>query len=544
MSQSAFAARAVPRASGAWPLLGHLLELRKAPLELMQRVHDECGEIGEMRIARQPVVMMYGEEAHEAFFRAPDEQLDQAAAYPFMTPIFGKGVVFDGTPEQRKEALRNQALRDQMMRGHAETIAAEVVKMCADWGDQGEIDLLDFFAELTLYTSSACLLGKTFRDELSREYVGLYHDLEFGTDALAYVNAYLPIPSFRKRDKARQRIVELIQEIIDSRKREGREPEDLLQILATLRNKDGTHRYSADMIAGIFISTMFAGHHTTSGTAAWTLIELLRNPSVMTAVNVELDDLYADGSDVSYQALRDMPELEAALKESLRLHPPLIILMRKVMQEFHYKDFKVEVGKTIAVSPAISNRMGEYFEHPQTFDVERYKSNPRADRQAFAWLPFGAGRHRCVGAAFALMQLKAIFSVLFESYEFELAQPSESYRNDHSKMVVQLQQPCKVRYRKRAQLSRNAKAGQAAQATARIVAGAETKSSGRACIKVDLDLCQGHAVCVSEAPDMFSLEKKELKVRVRSEVVDGDHREQVERAVENCPTGALKLIDE
>ena len=62
---------------------------------------------------------------------------------------------------------------------------------------------------------------------------------------------------------------------------------------------------------------------------------------------------------------------------------------------------------------------------------------------------FGAGRHRCVGAAFALMQLKAIFSILLRDWEFEMAQPSDSYRNDHSKMVVQLQQPCAVRYRRR-----------------------------------------------------------------------------------------------
>lgn len=59
------------------------------------------------------------------------------------------------------------------------------------------------------------------------------------------------------------------------------------------------------------------------------------------------------------------------------------------------------------------------------------------------------GRHRCVGAAFATMQIKAIFSVLLREYEFEMAQPADSYHNDHSKMVVQLAQPAKVRYRKR-----------------------------------------------------------------------------------------------
>ncbi|UCE88072.1 MAG: cytochrome P450, partial [Deltaproteobacteria bacterium] len=101
------------------PLLGHLLELRRRPIALMQRVYDECGEVGEMRLAGSRVVMMTGAEANEAFFRAPDEQLDQAAAYPFMKPVFGEGVVFDAPPERRKEMLRNQSLRDAFMRGHA-----------------------------------------------------------------------------------------------------------------------------------------------------------------------------------------------------------------------------------------------------------------------------------------------------------------------------------------------------------------------------------------------------------------------------------------
>ena len=94
---------APPRLSGGLPLLGHLLDLRRRPIELFWRVRNECGEIGEMNWAGTRVVLLTGEPAQEAFFRAEEEQLDQAAAYPFMTPIFGRGVVFDATPEQRTE---------------------------------------------------------------------------------------------------------------------------------------------------------------------------------------------------------------------------------------------------------------------------------------------------------------------------------------------------------------------------------------------------------------------------------------------------------
>jgi sterol 14-demethylase len=436
--------------SGGLPGLGHLLELRRAPLELMQRVRDECGDVGEMRWAGQHVVLLSGEKAQEAFFRAPEEQLDQAAAYPFTKPIFGPGVVFDTSVEQRKQAIKNRSLRDESMRGHAEVIAAETERMVAGFGASGAIDLLDFFSELTIYTSSSCLLGAEFRAELTPDFAEAYKDLERGTDAFAYVNPHLPLPSFRKRDRARARLVELVSGIIERRRREGRETSDLLHVLTRIRNPDGRLRYDADQITGMFIAMMFAGHHTTSGTAAWTLIELLRHPESLARVVAELDSLYADGREVSYQALREIPLLENAIKEALRLHPPLIILMRKVMRDFEYGGFRVEAGKLVAVSPAVSNRMPECFPDPARYDPERYAPGREEDRQAFAWIPFGAGRHRCVGAAFAMMQLKAIFSVLLRGFRFEMAQPSESYRNDHSRMVVQLRQPCRVRYRRRA----------------------------------------------------------------------------------------------
>jgi sterol 14-demethylase len=105
----------------------------------------------------------------------------------------------------------------------------------------------------------------------------------------------------------------------------------------------------------------------------------------------------------------------------------------------------------VAASPAISNRIGASFPDADEFHPERYIDPRHEDAESpWNWIPFGAGRHRCVGAAFAMMQLKAIFSVLLQDWEFELAQPPDTYRNDHSKMVVQLQQPCVVRYRRRA----------------------------------------------------------------------------------------------
>jgi sterol 14-demethylase len=170
----------------------------------------------------------------------------------------------------------------------------------------------------------------------------------------------------------------------------------------------------------------------------------------MQAVVTELDELYAGGAEVSYQALREMPRLESAVKEALRLHPPLILLLRVAKEPIEVGGFRIEPGKLVGASPAVSNRLPEDFPDPDSFVPARYLEPRREDlTNPWTWIPFGAGKHRCVGAAFAMMQLKAIFSVLLRGWSFELAQPPDSYRNDHTKMVVQLEQPCRARYRAR-----------------------------------------------------------------------------------------------
>jgi sterol 14-demethylase len=527
---------AIPRLSGRLPFLGHLLELRRSPIELMQRCRDECGDVGELVLAGQPLVMLYGEAAQEAFFRAPDEQLDQAAAYPFMKPVFGPGVVFDATPEQRKQALRNRSLRDQAMRGHAETIARETEQRTAGWGESGTVDLLDFFAELTIYTSSSALIGPEFRAELGPELVPIFQDLERGTDAFAYVNPYLPLPSFRKRDRARRRLVAILQGIFERRERAGCASQDLFQVLHGIRNPDGTPRYPVETIAGMFISLMFAGHHTTSTTSSWALLELCRHPDWMRRVVEELDALYADGREISYQALREIPLLESVLFETLRLHPPLILLMRRVAQPFAVGGITVPVGKTVGVSIAVSNRDPALFADPERFDPERFAEGREEDRRhLFGYIPFGAGRHRCVGAAFAMMQMKTIFSLLLRRFAFELAQPPETYRADHSKMVVQLAQPCRVRYRRRAPAE--VAAGPAAKAVA-----APASTGPR--LEVDLDLCQGHAVCVNEAPTVFALDPETKQVRILDPAPPEALHARVDAAIRHCPTHALRRVED
>jgi sterol 14-demethylase len=528
-----------PRLGGALPLVGHMLAFGRNPFELMMKARAECGEIAEFKLINQDVVLMTGPEANEAFCRAPDEQLSQKEAYRVMTPVFGEGVVFDAPLEKLNEQLRMlmPALRDRNMRTYAGVIAEEVENLVADWGESGEMDFLAFTQQLTLYTSSHCLLGKEFRQEMTEEFARLYHDLEQGVKAIAYIFPYLPLPAFRRRDRARERLVEMITTIIRKRETSGRKGEDALQTLLESRYSDGG-ALNADEITGMLTATMFAGHHTSAGTAAWVLIELLRNQQHLAPVVAELDALFGEEGAVTFDSLREMPWLENVILEVLRLHPPLIFLLRKVLYDFRYKGYTVPAGKFLAMSPAVSHRIPEVFPDPERFDPQRYTEEGREGEHPFAWIAFGGGRHRCTGNAFALMQLKAIFSILLRRYEFELLDPPDSYREDYQKMVIQPKEPCRVRYRRR----RRAQASQALPVEGRRRgATAEGRAAGTGVrVKVDWDLCQGHAVCMGEAPEIFRVDDKG-ELTILTEQPPAELRAKLDKAIKYCPTKAISV---
>ena len=524
-----------PTMPGALPLLGHMIAFGKNPFDYMMQLRNTLGEIGEFRMFHQKMVLMTGPEANEAFFRAPDAQLDQSQAYKIMTPIFGKGVVFDAPPHKKDQQLKMlmPVLRDKPMRGYAQVIVQEVEQMIADWGDSGEIDLLEFMKELTIYTSSHCLLGDEFRYELNDEFAKIYHDLEKGVNPLAFVFPYLPLPVFRRRDKARVKLQALVTDIIAKRTQKSEKSEDAFQLLIDASYDDGS-RLSAHEITGMLIGTIFAGHHTTAGTAAWTLLELAKRPEHLNRVLKELDQHFGADGEVTFQSLREIPILENVIKEVLRLHPPLIFLIRKVMKDFHFKGYTVKAGKYVCASPRVSHRISEVFPEPEKFDPDRYLEGRQEDAQPFSWIAFGGGKHKCTGNAFAMLQLKAIFSILLRRYTFELIDEKDYYQDDFTQMVVQPLSPCRVRYIKRTDIKG------AANETAQNKDQTSQPLAPSFQIHLDRGLCQGHATCMTEAPELFHVNEAG-NVTLLQEDPSLALLTKARQAEKYCPSKALKI---
>ena len=141
--------------------------------------------------------------------------------------------------------------------------------------------------------------------------------------------------------------------------------------------------------------------------------------------------------------------LERCIKEAERMHPPLVVLMRKILRDFTYGDCVVPAGELALVSPAVSHRLSEVFRDADRYDPDRFGPARQEDRVAkYSLIAFGGGRHRCIGSTFAYQQIKVIWSALLQRFDFTAsgARPTP----DYSTFVVGPRPPCRVRYRLRA----------------------------------------------------------------------------------------------
>ncbi len=438
-----------PKLPGGLPYLGHAHEFYRDPVALVRRGRERFGDIFSFLLTGKLVTVFMGPKAQAAFFKAPENLLSAKEAYRFMTPIFGRGIAYDATPEIMQEQLGFffPALREERLQAYARFMEEETEGFLARWNEEGEIDLLEAANELTVFIASRCLIGKEFRQNMSGEFARLYHDMEGGINLLAFLRPHLPLPSFWRRDRARRRMGELIARIVAERRSRKTDCEDFLDALMTAQYSDG-RALSGEEITGLLLTMIFAGQHTSAVLAAWTGLLLLQHPQFLPPIREELEQVFESEKAMTLQSLRRLVALERAVKEAERMYPPLVMLMRKVLRDFEHGGYHIPAGGIALVSPAAAHRLPEVFRNPDNYDPGRFAPGREEDRQdTFAMIAFGGGRHRCIGSTFAYQQVKVIWSILLRRYDLELVQPCP--QPDYSTFVVGPHRPCVVRYRRK-----------------------------------------------------------------------------------------------
>ena len=443
--------RAIPELGGGAPLIGHLRGFQRDPVAMLSQGWDQLGDLFRFRLGPREFVLFAGPEAHDAFFSAPEDQLNAKSVYQFTVPIFGRGVAYDVAPSIMDEQLGflYPALREAAMQRFARIMYEETSLLADSLGKEGELDLPAAMNELTVKIASRSLIGQEVRDQVDAGFADAYHDLQKGINTLGFFLPRLPTPAHRSRDRARKQVAELFSRIMAARRRAGVHPDDFMQSLMEASYSDG-RALSDEEITGILLTVLFAGQHTSAVLATWTGLELLRASSYLARARDETQAVYGEAGSMSLEGLKQQVIMEHAVRECERLHPPLIMLIRKVLKPMRYGDYVVPEGSLAMVSPAVSHRLPTLFADPDRFDPDRFAPPAREDKQHhYTLIGFGGGKHRCMGKHFAEMQVKAIWTVLLDRFDFDLETdfPAPNYGSWVTGPVA----PCRLRYRRRSQ---------------------------------------------------------------------------------------------
>lgn len=191
---------------------------------------------------------------------------------------------------------------------------------------------------------------------------------------------------------------------------EGAGSTDILGLLLAARDESGA-ALDAQEIRDELVAFFFAGHESTSLAIAWLFDNLHRAPEALARLRDELATLSAP---LDPDALARLPFLDACCSESLRLYPLVPQVSRKLRAPLTLRGYALPAGIGVAASPSLAHRRPDFFPNPGAFEPERFLARSFS---AFEFFPFGGGARRCLGAAFALYEMKLVLAAALPRFE-------------------------------------------------------------------------------------------------------------------------------
>lgn len=308
-------------------------------------------------------------------------------------------------------------------------------------------------AEITIYTASRSLQGKEVRDRFDSTFADLYHDLDMGFAPINFMLPWAPLPHNRKRDAAQKKLAETYTEIIKERREAGSEKdsEDMVWNLMSCVYKNG-NPVPDEEVAHMMIALLMAGQHSSSSTAAWIVLRLASRPDIMEELYQEqLGVLGSPLPDLTHENLQKLDLHAKVIKETLRLHSPIHSIIRAVKNPMPVEGtrYVIPTSHNVLSSPGVTARSEEHFPNALEWNPHRWDMDrpPKAEDEEqidygyglvtkgtnSPYLPFGAGRHRCIGEQFAYVQLGAITATLARLFKFNNLPGTEGIpRTDYS----------------------------------------------------------------------------------------------------------------
>jgi cytochrome P450 len=385
-----------------YPSLVQSIGFWTRPLAFLERCRARYGKRFTIRLPMSPPFVMLSDPAElKQVFTAPPDVLHPGEGARVLEPVVGANsvILLDEAAHMEQRKLMLPAFHGDKMERLSDLIADVSEREVASWPRSEPITLGPRLQKLTLEIILRAVFGLDPGPRLDGLRERLSALLAFGDKPIsllpppervrALLERHGPFVPFLEMQKEADA---LIFELIDERRVEHAERDDILSMLLEARHEDGSPM-SAQELRDELMTMLVAGHETTASTLAWTFERLVRAPAVLErlrAACAEDDDAY----------------VTATIQEALRRRPVLPnSAPRLVKQPIEVGGWAYAEGVCLVPNAYLVHHDADIYPEPYAFRPERFLD---AAPGTYTWIPFGGGRRRCVGASFAMLEMRIV----------------------------------------------------------------------------------------------------------------------------------------
>ncbi|KAI1156128.1 cytochrome P450 51 [Nemania diffusa] len=467
-----------------FPLIGSTITYGMDPPRFFKENREKYGDIFTFVLLGKKTTVYVGPAGNDFILNGKLKDVNAEEIYTVLTtPVFGKDVVYDcpNSKLMEQKKFMKIALTTQAFQSYVPIIADEVtnyLKRSPDFKSKsGVVNISKSMAQITIFTASHSLQGSEIRNKFDESLADLYHDLDMGFSPVNFMLHWAPLPWNKRRDHAQQTIAKIYMDTIKERRAAGKsDSQDIMWHLMNSTYKNGV-KIPDHEVAHMMIALLMAGQHSSSSTSSWIMLRLASRPDIHEALYREqVENLGADLPALTYEDLAKLPLNQAIIKETLRLHAPIHSILRAVKSPMPVPGtkFVVPTSHNLLAAAGVSATDPSFFPEPELWEPTRWnKDSPLAPRIVSSvedeekidygyglvskganspYLPFGAGRHRCIGEQFANVQLQTIVAMVVRELKLRNVDGSNKViGTDYASLFSRPLEPANIYWEKRDQ---------------------------------------------------------------------------------------------
>ncbi|MFJ7332555.1 cytochrome P450 [Streptomyces sp. NPDC101116] len=414
----------IPRAAGSLPFIGHALRMR-----------DNLGFIDSLRDTREPLVEIVLQPGTRTvvvqdpalihqMLKALAPSLDKGRLYDKLGQLLGDSVVTaTGRPHVRKRRQLQPAFAHTEISRYVDIMRTEVTATVAGWEPGRLLDVREAMVGLSLDMLAKTVFAGSLDDAVFRR---LRRDLSVvmnGVGVRLMLPDWaerLPLPFNRRFDRARAGVRATVNTAVEELQASGHDTGDMLSMLLRAIDEETGEPLTGHQICSEILTLAVAGTETTASVLSWALYELARHPGIEARVLAELAEVLGERP-VTLDDVARLPYLNRVITETLRLHHPGWLVTRRTTEETRLGEWTLPAGTELAYCQHALHRDPERFPDPLTFDPDRW-NDAAQEPPPGAFLPFGDGKHKCMGDRFARTEMVTALATMLRSVRLELAE--------------------------------------------------------------------------------------------------------------------------